>query len=31
MLLGAGMIISLGAYQAMKRIGRLPAEPRVLR
>lgn len=30
-LLGAGMVVSLGAYQAMKRIGRLPGEPRVLR
>ena len=31
MLLGAGVVVSLGAYQAMKRIGRLPSEPRVLR
>lgn len=29
-LLGAGFVVSLLAYQAMKRIGRLPQEPRVI-
>lgn len=29
-LLAAGFVVSLLAYQAMKRIGRLPAEPRVI-
>ncbi len=31
LLLLAGLAVSLVAYSAMKRIGRLPAEPRVLR
>ncbi|GAA2101561.1 type II secretion system F family protein [Brevibacterium salitolerans] len=31
LLLLAGMVVSLAAYRLMKRIGRLPAEPRVLR
>lgn len=30
-LLATGLVVSVGAYTAMKRIGRLPAEPRVLR
>ncbi|WP_029087995.1 type II secretion system F family protein [Brevibacterium album] len=30
-LLLTGMVVSLAAYRLMKRIGRLPAEPRVLR
>lgn len=30
LLLGSGFIVSLVAYQAMKRIGRLPQEPRVI-
>lgn len=30
-LLVIGLVVSLAAYQVMKRIGRLPAEPRVLR
>lgn len=30
LLLASGFVISLLAYQAMKRIGRLPAEPRVI-
>jgi tight adherence protein B len=29
-LLAAGFVVSLLAYQAMKRIGRLPTEPRVI-
>lgn len=29
-LLAAGFVVSLVAYQAMKRIGRLPSEPRVI-
>ncbi|MYM18726.1 type II secretion system protein F [Brevibacterium sp. 5221] len=31
LLLGAGLVVSLAAYAGMKRIGRLPGEPRVLR
>ncbi len=31
LLLGGGLVVSLAAYSAMKRIGRLPEEPRVLR
>ncbi|HLS33805.1 MAG TPA: type II secretion system F family protein [Brevibacterium sp.] len=31
LLLLAGMVVSLSAYRVMKRIGRLPSEPRVLR
>lgn len=31
LLLGAGLVVSLAAYAGMKRIGRLPDEPRVLR
>ena len=31
LLLAVGLVVSLTAYSAMKRIGRLPEEPRVLR
>ncbi|MGO1349301.1 MAG: type II secretion system F family protein, partial [Brevibacterium aurantiacum] len=30
LLLASGFVVSLLAYQAMKRIGRLPQEPRVI-